>query len=277
MSRIIPDLVDVFVPEGEAYVWVQLVPDCNDLQLERCGEEAWGELRYPPAPPPEEPEALEPYWKVLREGFDPECPPSPEPEWFEWEVSNGGIETFIGPAWKHPDDGDLMAPATWAAWALEEGIAPEQPFLLRIGIPRYSRDYYGECDVDYEYNIERTLPLSSQEAFERWTKFFNEVRDDRAALLKQRAKLKELARTDLDALFLRRDVYFSGPSTYDDMAMPNGVSVVLYSSHGQWTQLASGRDDDGEFKTAMDQLVAEVAKRYPHIPEDFVRHLPYRS
>lgn len=55
-------------------------------------------------------------------------------------------------------------------WALENGIAPGQPFLLEVGPPRSYRCSweYDEWDVDYDVGLVRVLPNSIDRAARSW-------------------------------------------------------------------------------------------------------------
>jgi hypothetical protein len=63
----------------------------------------------------------------------------PGAEWLEYEFECGGLENILGCNGGQP----------WWEWMLREGIAPRQEFLVRVERPCYTKDYWGEHDIDY--------------------------------------------------------------------------------------------------------------------------------
>lgn len=89
------------------------------------------------------------------------------------------------PAWRYWDESysvhDMLTADTssyeevYIHWALEHGVAPGQPFLLRINEPEYTRcggyDGYDEFDVDWSYEFIRAVPWSRDKALRSWAAF----------------------------------------------------------------------------------------------------------
>jgi len=59
-------------------------------------------------------------------------------------------------------------------WALKEGIAPGQPFQVRIDPPHYHQDYWGEWDVDYEWDIIDKAPFTNDMTLAAWLAWFRD-------------------------------------------------------------------------------------------------------
>lgn len=55
----------------------------------------------------------------------------------------------------------------WADLALCLGIAPDQPFLVRFEAT-YTRDYWGEYDARFDWEVIAIEPLDPAEALHRW-------------------------------------------------------------------------------------------------------------
>lgn len=160
----IPPFVDVMVPHGSAYVWFVVTPDGEDLSFERWGDETWAGYRPDPPPPPDDPANLQNQWDVLKFGF-----PSQDHEWLQEEVSNVGWPSLLDATDYHR--------RTWYGyefeiiqWALEHGIAPDQPFLVRIDPPHsYRVSYeYDEWDTEHHSEVVTVTPLDPAEGARRW-------------------------------------------------------------------------------------------------------------
>jgi hypothetical protein len=78
--------------------------------------------------------------------------------WFEVEYENDGLVSML-----RRDHG-------WVTWMLHEGVAPGQQFIVRIWEPKYTRDYLGEHDVDFE--VVQREPLSDALAWRAWAGAF---------------------------------------------------------------------------------------------------------
>lgn len=64
-------------------------------------------------------------------------------------------------------DGLLDVNHDAATWLLREGLAPGQPFLVWLR-PHYSRDYWGEHDLDVEWDVVARTHRSPEEAAAAW-------------------------------------------------------------------------------------------------------------
>lgn len=175
----IPPFVDVMTPKGPAYVWLQLVLE-EDLVVERCGTEVWGEDPPEPEPEPGDPAELTPFWDFLKFGA-----PSKDHEWLQEEISQCGWESLLDCS-DYNRRTEAGSDFEVIQWALELGIAPEQPFLVRVDIPySYRSSYeYDEWDTDYNYEILHVLPISPKEAAKRWKKVTKAMAEDRTAVEK---------------------------------------------------------------------------------------------
>lgn len=164
-------LVDSY-SETEVRVWCHLIYD-EDSTLEfeyGIGDTSVYEL---------EPRVETVKTQVIQE-FNPDLSPKTfgflesepiiyrRPEWFFYDVLEFGFEDLMEIS-RYPFDRTLEP---WEAWAIREGIAPLQPFQIIVPKPHYSRDYYGEYDADYSYELGKVDPIPMPEALERWTEYF---------------------------------------------------------------------------------------------------------
>jgi hypothetical protein len=56
-------------------------------------------------------------------------------------------------------------------FALENGLCIGQTFVVVVCPPRYSQDYWGEWDVDYEWMMWCVMPLPPEEHLKTWTEW----------------------------------------------------------------------------------------------------------
>lgn len=127
-----------------------------------------------------------------------------EPEWFD-EYRDGLGYMLI----RHGEDGGLV-------FALENGLAPGQPFLVECDIPRYSYDYWtGEADADYDFEIVRKMPAPNPAAsFERT---IDRALRGRAWAKDKLERLIKAQRNSPKHMFIRAyhyNGYFNPPSAY---------------------------------------------------------------
>lgn len=170
-------LVNRYTQE-EVQIWCRLFwSKDDDLDIEELQEDLYQFELEPPKPPkppslaemlrePEETEfkvAPEPLWS----------PPSYYPDWYAYDIRETGLGDVIDPG-RMQNWGDQFD--AWAFWALENGLAPLQPFLLRIPMPRYTRSYlyeYGcyEYDAEYSHDVIDRIPMKDSQALKQWERY----------------------------------------------------------------------------------------------------------
>lgn len=188
-------------------------------------------------------------------------------EWYTYERDENGHDEWFN-----------RGSEGWTRWAIDNGIAPGQPFRVRLGQPSYSTSYDGEVDADIPeaevLEIERFTP---REVHLAWEHFFMERWRELDERQRQAAVVHERQRTDFDALFLAWDSYFVGNEYFDEMSAPTGALARLCSHHASyyignhgtgtaWLWLAEGRDDDGNRDRAFMDLLRNAEKLLPEIP-----------
>lgn len=260
----IPEGVDVFIPEGPAYVWFHITE--GDLCVEEWGIEEWGQEWIV-----QHGEDLEDCWSLLEDGITS----YKKQEWLVNELDASDWTTILDLGIYDRNFGYTCVP-----WMLENGIAPGQPFLLCIQPPKYSGgSYYDPYDVDVDWDIDlvRVLPLDASEALARWERVLSDLEDDRKIKAFEAERLERMRRAApqrTDKMRLETEVFFTDPP-YADEATPNGVRIIL-SAHddAMYYRLAIGESDRGDRLAAMQDLVLKAARDFPHLSEDFIRNLP---
>lgn len=209
------------------------------------------------------------------------------PKWLSRELEeNDGWKTFLMPEHRAEKTGlGWVFGTTWTEWALREGIAPGQPFSVATQRPYYSRDYYGECDVEFYCDLHSIAPWPTERVLAAWEQHQKDLAEYRTKAIKAMQELTDKRKHDVSAMYLHFSPYFSSKgSSWDDMAMPDGIAVSLCSSHTQvegypkmtYGALAQGRDDDGDHQKALESLLANVAESLPHLTEGMIRKLHRR-
>jgi len=204
------------------------------------------------------------------------------PEWVEWETDQMGWDGIIDPEWEHYADSGcgFKLGYRWRNWALQNGIAPFQPFRVWFGEPEYTTSYYGEHDVFYSWDIDYILPLSPFEVIRRW---------EHDLMMFARAKEeevdgyhvgKQLRDHDLKAMWIERRLIGRGNSEggwgWDEYY----AHVSLESRHhyrGVYKTIAYAEAGDRDYDKATDLMVAEALEKLPHFTEEQIRGLKVRQ
>lgn len=99
----------------------------------------------------------------------------PDGTWLDHELCDGGFAALV-------DGGEgFCGPEDWIQWALEQGVCPDQWFVLEM-VPDYSRTYCWEYAC-YEYDFACTATvtarqqLSPETHLQRWLKAFDDLPD----------------------------------------------------------------------------------------------------
>jgi hypothetical protein len=237
----VPDLVDLFVPGGSAFVWLRwsLCGDAWDLDLRSASIAMIGTAT----------------------------------EWLSDELSHDGFDGIIHTPWLHielPDGIEFNVGGLHLAASL--GLAPGQPFLVEIEPPRsYRTSYeYDEWDVEWTWEIVRRIPWSTEQAGRSWLRTMEQVERRRERHVRRTLAERELRRTDVAAMYIHRDVYW--PNGQSEWTAPKGIIARLTSRRGHaW--MVEGRDDQGRWEWAREAMIANARKKLPHLSEETLRGL----
>jgi hypothetical protein len=246
-GRAKPHYTDVLLPTA-VRVWYRLHADgCRDLHQVSCAHDSVGAA----------------------------------PEWWE----EGDLETAVAlnRLTCRVKVGGFEVHHPWLRWALRNGIAPGQAFLVGIPEPIYSGD--GEdYDEEWEYVVLERAPSNSAAIQRRWEVFSHRLAMHRALAAASYFRGIHLVQADTGAMYLRHTNYRPSSDTY---GFPRGVLLSLCTSRREHIdylgyavsdgyQLASGRDDRGGTDTAMARLIEVACERYPALSPQVIQSMRVR-
>lgn len=163
--------------EQEVQVWCRLRWSGNgDLEIEELQED-FRQVNLEPPKPPEPPktfaEALEGFENAghFKPAPESDLPPEIGPAWFVYDIRSLTLEEVIDPSSESWQDNTLEA---WARWALENGVAPFQPFLLSLPKPYYSKSWTDcgyEYDAEYYHAVIDRVPFTPEQTLKQWERY----------------------------------------------------------------------------------------------------------
>lgn len=186
------------------------------------------------------------------------------PEWIDEELGFSGWDFILE---TYPED---FRPK----WALAHGIAPCQPFLVELQPPRYSTDYYGESDVDFEWELIRIEPLDTRYAALRWDADIRVTALDKIEREARGTALRQKVESDTRYMVIRWDVYGS--------ILDRGVYVEVISLYNEnspyrkngYRPLVRADSREGNHDQAWAKLEEQVQRHLPALSLDKLRALP---
>lgn len=235
------DLVDVFTPLG-ARVWYRLRAEGPwDLSPEECSVVVYGSC---------------PGWY------------NQEDELADQIGLEHGSNTYEvgGYAYHYP----------WRGWAIEQGIAPGQPFLLAIDKPNFHRSYEGEYDVDWFIEVVDVVYWSPQRVLQSWEHDFRRLaRAQYLAFEDRQLELKQLERNTA-AMYIQHRYYGYGAYSFEPA---KGIDLTIQAEpdFGHFYSCGNGRDDTGDEAKAMEQLIQSACERNPHLSPEIIRGMRHRK
>lgn len=218
------------------------------------------------------------YWGVTMDRLNHESIGEP-PSWFDWASESFDKYTMGVPSGERAECGSRALD-----WLLAQGLVPGQPFRMRVG-PTQSYVSHTQDGTEYDDEADSEVVEIYPWPAERVAKAIIRFREDatRMAKLIDMSLLKrDLALKSSRKLSVRFESYFApGQSSYDDMCMPAGLQVRLWSEIKEDgirldAPIASGRSDSGSHKQALSRLQAEVFSKLPTLGDVDVTKLPRR-
>ena len=198
------------------------------------------------------------------------------PEWLSYHLDEDGLDYDMG------EYGSEVGKR--ARWAMDEGIAPYQPFLIAMPPPTYHRTSweYEEYDMEWAWWVKKIWPISDFSAARQWEYYFMERRRYLDAVARDKAYWDHVCKTRVDLMRVSWDY----THTYRDgwYPMDGGISMKLQSlARSRWgTQLIAvdlrptGRHK-ATFEQALDALIEKTKEKLPHISEEAIRGLPVKQ
>lgn len=158
-------------------------------------------------------------------------------------------------------------------WGLEEGICPGQPFLIAIPEPHCSRDYWGEYDEDWSYDIVKTMPRKPEASAVAWDRALARMKLSKAETWRKAGENTARAVRSHNTWALQESTYFNGP--HDGARLPDTIRLTLVSNPGTPGpfQMASGEAKIDDPKAAFQQLMGRFTQSYPEANHAKAREL----
>jgi len=238
-----PKIID-FYDDRECYIWYLFTEEGHDFNLEECADEEQGE----------------------------------RPEWLEEEQSYSGADLYdfagsieIGASF------GLEGIGRTATWALENGIAPYQPFRIHLMPPRWyntSYEYPDEVDVEWTWWVDRIMRISDFDASRRWEHWMAERKLHFEWMEDHRRWVDGILDHAVDSMYLDWNPYYSDGSYAD--GYPSGISVSLKAratvdGRNEHRNYGSGTSDSGDRDEAIRDLIKRVKPKLPHIHGNKIR------
>ena len=163
------------------------------------------------------------------------------------------------------------------------GVAPGQPFLVRIQQPKWTCSGWEtpEWDCEWYWDFIRAMPRTDKQVLQAWKGFFKFRDAFQRQQIERVRRLEALRKYDLRALYVEKGSYSWG--SYDPDYGHEGVGLeiqlktkrtrlsgMLQSYH---PTLASGRSKRQDYETAARDLIKNALEKLPHLSEDFLIRL----
>lgn len=162
----------------------------------------------------------------------------------------------------------------WLRWALENGVAPGQPFLIGVTPPDVYRSGYETVEYDVEWSGEllEVRPLPASLVHKRWAHFLRKAAVEDAVDAQQ--SMLDHARLERDTGHMYLSAY-SYQATNDSYSWPKGYGIRLCTKGvgGYYLELSSGRSDTGDKEEAMRKLCDDACARFPHLSPQIISTL----
>lgn len=166
-----------------------------------------------------------------------------QPEWLDEEEGDLGPDFFVEPGWSTEDTGEgWVFITTWARWGLMNGIAPRQPFLVRIEKPIWRIDYWGEADVEICWDMIYVKKISEFEKCIRWERFFEHRAKYREQSINKMRYLESVRANDKSAMYISYNVYggYRSPVEYS-VCLNSKHTNIIGLNKTTWPSIAEGR------------------------------------
>ncbi len=165
---------------------------------------------------------------------------------------------------------------SWLRWALQNGVAPGQPFLVRMDRPVGHYDAYNhEYDEDYSGELVEVRPIPLRLALKRWEHFLRKLEAEDAMEAAARASFRKLVERDTGRMYVRQFLYDSNHS-HGNWGLPTGIGFKLETSHNPPYTLVEARSDSGDRKKAMEELQEKACAMFPQLTPELALGLEIR-
>ena len=172
---------------------------------------------------------------------------------------------------------------TWLQWALENGIAPGQPFLLGIDAPSTSVSYEGEYDEEWDYDLVDIREWPRAYVLKQWERYFRKRDAARALGLRAQKELQAIVLKDVAALYL---VSYMSPgdqfdSGYGTRGWKHQLTLLSRRTYAvpYFSGLVSALQCTGygsDLRAAYDDLIEKACARIPQLSPELIRRMEVR-
>jgi hypothetical protein len=242
----VEDMMDVFLPEDDAYIWLKLVRGYDgDLELQRCDEDWMGE------------------------------------DWLSHQDDD--VSSILSSGWTIVKIGGIEFQREWTYWALEMAVAPGQPFLVRIQQPKWTQSGWEspEWDCDWYWDLIRVMPRTDRQTLQAWEGFFKFQMAFEQQQIELTRRFEVLRIQDLRAMYVEKSHYSWGSYDPDYGHEGQGLEVRLRTKRSRLgdmirpyhTSLASGQSKQNNYELAARDMIKNALEKYPHLREDFLIRL----
>lgn len=201
----------------------------------------------------------------------------------EWElVEDGEAFSHEAPTWYVEDIGEAelsyLLTKTHStiglmSWALKEGIAPSQRFLVYVSKPRWYRSSYEYNEWDYDCEVEVLRREPSLLTVRDFEKEIDEVFCLVQARERQIEDNRKAQWDKRDRLFLRWSWGHSYDASWCEVALCSSLTHCDNPEHHGIVRLMTYRSDSGDKDEALEGLTLKVSKEDPDLD---LRSLPVR-
>ena len=169
---------------------------------------------------------------------------------------------------------------TWLQFAMEQGIAPGQAFLLSVGTPMCYRSYEGEYDEDWSWEIVERAPLPHTVVVKRWAQVWRQRTLRQHMEMRACQEAEALALRDVASMHITKTHYQTSRDTYSP-SPPRGIKLTLHTSRREFgahlNRIAPAWSDEGDVLAAMAQLIKNATAASPYLSPEIIESLPVRT
>ena len=209
--------------------------------------------------------------------------PRYQPEGWPWWLDELDLEEALGLGVSGVEVVELGRSwrERWRPWALENGVAPGQPFCVAHQEPEVSKSGWEtvEYDVYYDSYLVEVAPIPQAELVRRWEHDQRRTTIARALHVAQAAKNAVRINQELGQLYIQQSLY----SSERGYSVPRGRALTLRSKlYDMWpcdrcVEGVEGRDDKGDFDNAMHRLIENACAVNPRLSPDIIRNLELKK
>lgn len=225
-SGLLP-LCDAYA-EDAVLIWYRLVPeDQGDLAPEPCGTNWVGGT----------------------------------PKW--WRDPDDDLSMILDPGSSRDTYEGYSFNCAWMTWALENGLAPGQPFLMRIQAPLWTKcSYeYDEWDCEWSSDVVRRMPNSFARARASWSLALARIQAYRRAFVQRYEAHRALQDDAVTAYALRPYVY--GGRVRLALCSEFGLTGVRKRTPKQMAEMASAEGEG--YQEAFRNLIHVLREKRPGV------------